>query len=45
MTTASAKILSDWIDGQTRTSGQLSVEMRFEGAGRQRQLLHSHVFP
>ena len=29
MTTASAQILSDWIDGQTRTSGQLSVEMRF----------------
>ena len=28
-TTASAQILSDWIDGQTRTSGQLSVEMRF----------------
>jgi hypothetical protein len=27
--TASAQILSDWIDGQTRTSGQLSVEMRF----------------
>ncbi len=28
-TTASAQILSDWINGQTRTSGQLSVEMRF----------------
>jgi hypothetical protein len=28
-TTASAQILSDWIDGQTRTSGQLSVELRF----------------
>jgi len=28
-TAASAQILSDWIDGQTRTSGQLSVEMRF----------------
>ncbi len=28
-TTGSAQILSDWIDGQTRTSGQLSVEMRF----------------
>jgi hypothetical protein len=28
-TTASAQILSDWIDGQTHTSGQLSVEMRF----------------
>jgi hypothetical protein len=27
--TASAQILSDWIDGQTRTSGQLSVEMQF----------------
>ena len=27
-TTASAQILSDWINGQTRTSGQLSVEMR-----------------
>jgi hypothetical protein len=29
MTTGTAQILSDWIDGQTRTSGQLSVEMRF----------------
>jgi hypothetical protein len=28
-TTASAQILSDWINGQTRTSGQVSVEMRF----------------
>ena len=28
-TTGTAQILSDWIDGQTRTSGQLSVEMRF----------------
>ncbi len=29
MTTGTAQIMSDWIDGQTRTSGQLSVEMRF----------------
>ena len=29
MTTGSAQIMSDWIDGQTRTSGQLSIEMRF----------------
>ena len=29
LTTGTAQILSDWIDGQTRTSGQLSVEMRF----------------
>jgi hypothetical protein len=28
-TTGTAQILSDWIDGQTRTSGQLSVEMQF----------------
>jgi hypothetical protein len=27
--TGTAQILSDWIDGQTRTSGQLSVEMQF----------------
>jgi len=29
MTTGSAQIMSDWIDGQTRTSGQLSLEVRF----------------
>jgi hypothetical protein len=29
MTTGTAQIMSDWINGQTRTSGQLSVEMRF----------------
>jgi hypothetical protein len=29
MTTGTAQIMSDWIDGQTRTSGQLSIEMRF----------------
>jgi hypothetical protein len=29
MTTGSVQIMSDWIDGQTRTSGQLSVEVRF----------------
>jgi hypothetical protein len=29
LATGKAQILSDWIDGQTRTSGQLSVEMRF----------------
>ena len=28
-TTGTAQFMSDWIDGQTRTSGQLSVEMRF----------------
>jgi len=29
LTSGTAQVVSDWIDGQTHTSGQLSVEMRF----------------